>query len=159
MQELLGFTTRDIKVTPFGALIQEQNSSKLTKDHFKVVTKTKPTQQQAEDAIFAWKISKHLKSRSAVVAKDLATKAVIQSKPNSVVTGEIALDYACEATKDAVLALDGVIESPQIINSAIQARIGLIIDSGDGINSAQIIKLADKYSISIISTGIRNNKY
>ena len=159
LQELLGFTTKDIKITPFGALIQEQNRAKLTKDNFKVATKTKPSQQQAEDAIFAWKISKHLKSRSAIIAKDLATKAIIQARPNSIVTTEIALDYACEATKDAVLALDGVIESPQIINSAIQARIGLIIDSNDGMNSSEITKLADKYSISIISTGIRNNKY
>lgn len=41
----------DIKITPFGALVQEQNNSKLSKESFKVVTKTKPTQQQAEDAI------------------------------------------------------------------------------------------------------------
>ena len=35
----------DIKVTPFGALIEEQNLSKLSKETFKVVTKTKPTQE------------------------------------------------------------------------------------------------------------------
>ena len=50
LQEVLGFNTKDIKVTPLGYLIQEQNQSKLTKSSFKVAGKVKPTQQQAEDA-------------------------------------------------------------------------------------------------------------
>jgi len=159
LQELLGFNAKDIKVTPFGVLVQEQNQSKLSKDSFKVVTKTKPTQQQAEDAIFAWKISKYLKSKSAVVAKDLATRAIVQGKSNDIVTSEIAMDYACESSKEAVLALDGAIDSEETINAAIQGRIGLIIESGNSNNSEKFVKLADKYSLSIIHTNIRNYKY
>lgn len=159
LQEILGFSTKDLKVTPFGILVQEQNQSKLTKDSFKVVTKTKPTQEQAEDAIFAWKVSKHLKSQSAIIAKNLATKAIIQGKPNGAVTSELAMDYACENSKEAVLALDGVIENKETINAAIQGRIGLIINAGDSEYSKEIFKLADKYNISIIATKIRNNKY
>ena len=156
LQELLKFAAKDIKITPFGALVQEQNQSKLSKETFKVATKTKPTQEQAEDAIFAWKVSKHLKSKSAV---NLATKAIIQGKSNGVVTSELAMDYACEASKDAVLALDGTIENKETINAAIQGRIGLIIEAGDSKISEEIFKLADKYSIAMISTKIRNNKY
>lgn len=159
LQELLGFSAPDIKITPFGALVQEQNRSKLTKDTFKVVTKVKPTQQQAEDAVFAWKVSKHLRSKSAVIAKDLSTKAIIQGKTNGIATAELAADYACEASKDALLAVDGVIENKETINAAIQGRIGLIIEAGDGGMSDEIFKLADKYEISMIATKIRNNKY
>lgn len=159
LQELLGFDAKDIKVTPFGILVQDQNLSKLSKDSFKVVTKTKPSQQQAEDAIFAWKVSKYLNSKSAVVAKDLSTKAIVQGKSNGIVTSEIAMDYACESSKDAVLALDGVIENEETINAAIQGRIGLIIEAGNDVNSDKIIKLADKYNLALIHTNIRNNKY
>ena len=159
LQEILGFTAADIKVTPFGYLIQEQNLSKLTKSSFKVAGKTKPTQQQAEDAIFAWKVSKYTKSKSAVIAKDLAVKAIVQSRTNGIETAEFAMDIACENSKDAVMAVDGVIENEETINAAIQGRIGLIIEAGDGANSNKIAKLADKYNISIITTGLRNNKY
>ncbi len=159
LQELLGFNAKDIKITPFGALIQEQNHSKLTKDSFKVVSKIKPTQQQAEDAIFAWKVSKHLKSKSAVIAKDLATKAIVQSKTNDIICAELAMDYACESSKDAVLAVDCAIESIEAINAAIQGRIGLIIESGNSVKSKDICKLADKYELSMIATNIRNLKY
>lgn len=159
LQEILGFITKDIKVTPFGYLIQEQNLSKLTKDSFKIMGKTKPTQQQAEDAIFAWKISKHTSSKSAVIAKDLSTRAIIQNYTNGIETVEKAMDAACENSKDAVLAVDGVIENEEVIHAAIQGRIGLIIEAGNGEKSSQITKLADKYNISLIATGIRNYKY
>ncbi|MDE6138012.1 MAG: hypothetical protein K2F57_00915 [Candidatus Gastranaerophilales bacterium] len=159
LQEILGFNAVDIKLTPFGYIVQEQNQSKLTKSSFKVTGKSKPTQQQAEDAIFAWKISKYAKSKSAVIAKDLSVKAIVQGRTNSIEATEAAMDLACENTKDAVLAIDGVIENEEVINAAIQGRIGLIIEAGDGSNSTKIAKLADKYNITLITTGIRNNKY
>lgn len=159
LQELLGFNSKDIKVTPFGCLVQEQNFSKLTKSSFKVTGKTKPSQQQAEDAIFAWKISKYTKSKSAVIAKDLSTKAIVQGKSDNADAAECAMDIACENSKDAVLSLDGVIDSIETVHAAIQGRIGLIIEAGDGANSDKIAKLADKYEIAHISTGIRNNRY
>ena len=159
LQELLGFNTKAIKVTPFGYLTQSQNDSKLTKSTFKVAGKTKPTQQQAEDAIFAWKIAKYSQSRCAIIAKDLSTKAIIQGRTNLAEAVETAMDIACENTKEAVLAVDGAIENEEVVNAAIQGRIGLIIEANDGVNSEKITKLADKYEISLIKTGLRNNKY
>ncbi len=159
LHEVLGFEAKDIKVTPFGILVQEQNNSRLIKDSFSVVTKCKPTQEQVEDGIFAWKVAKHLTSQSAVIAKDLSTKAVIQCKSNGTIATEEAMDCACESSKDAVLVVDSVIENTQTINAAIQGRIGLIIESGDGKNSANVVKFADKYELAIIHTKIRNNKY
>lgn len=159
LQELLGFNAKDIKVTPFGYLVQNQNDSKLTKSTFKVAGKTKPTQQQAEDAIFAWKIAKYSQSKCSVIAKDLSTKAIVQGHTNLAEAVETAMDIACENSKEAALAVDGTIENEEVINAAIQGRIGLIIEANDGINSDKILKLSDKYEISLIKTGLRNNKY
>lgn len=46
---------KEVILTPFGALVQDRNNSELDKDMFKVVTREKPTAEQIEDAIFAWK--------------------------------------------------------------------------------------------------------
>lgn len=159
LHEIVGFSQHDIKVTPFGVLVREQNTSTLSKDSFNVVTKAKPTQEQAEDAIFAWKVAKHLRSCAAVVANDLSTKAIVQGKSNSVSAVESAMDIACEYSKDAVLAIDGVIDNLQTVNAAIQGRIGLIIEAGDGKKSQEVVKHADKYEMSMIFTKIRNNRY
>lgn len=159
LQEILGFNAKDIQVTPFGYLIQEQNTSKLTKSSFKTVGTVKPSQTQAEDAIFAWKISKYTKSKSVVIAKDLAVKAVVQGMTNEIEAAESAMNIACENSKDSVMSVDGVIENIETINAAIQGRVGLIIEAGDGENSEKIVKHANKYNIAIIRTGIRNNNY
>lgn len=159
LHEVVGFDAKDIKVTPFGILVQEQNKSMLSKEAFNVVTEIKPTGEQAQDAIFAWKIAKHLKSKSAVIASDLSTKAIVQGKPNSIVAVEKAMDMACEYSKDGVLAIDGVIDNPKVLNAAIQGRIGLIIEAGDDKNSQNVLKIADKYGLSMIFTKIRNVKY
>ena len=58
-----------------------------------------------------------------------------------------------------MLAYDSAIERKESINTAIQGRIGLIIESGDSKNSQDILKYADKYEIPMIFTKIRNNKY
>lgn len=159
LQELLGFYIEDIKVTPFGYLVEEQNHAKLTKSSFKVAGKIKPTQQMAEDAIFAWKVAKYTKSNSAVVAKDLSTKAIVQGASTQEISVESALDIACENAKEAVLAVDADVKSEETINAAIQNRIGLIIESGDTEISNKTVKLADKYNIVLIKTGIKNNRY
>ena len=159
LHEVQGFYNNDIKVTPFGILVQQQDNSKLSKENFKVVSVAKPTQEQIEDAVFAWKVSKHLKSCSAAVVKDLCIKAVVQGKPDTITACERAMDLSCENSKDSVLAVDEAISNTEVLNAAIQGRVGLIIEAGDSPNSANILKYADKYGISVIFTKIRNKRY
>lgn len=151
--------SEDIKITPFGVLIQQKNKSDLNKDLFKIVTKTKPTTEQIEDAVFAWKIAKYCNTDSALVAKDFTTLGIAQGHTNSASAIDSALQFACDGTKDAVIATDGIIYSQDSIYAAVQNRISLIIQSGGSKKDAEIIDLADKYGIAMIMTGIRNHKY
>ncbi len=137
-------------ITPFGTIIQEANKSELDKDMFKVVSKTKPTVEQIEDAIFAWKITKYLKSSSVVVAKNFQTHGLSQGLNSNAV--EFALNNACDNSKDAVLAIDIPLNIHDL-NVLIQDRISLVILPGV---SADVLKVADKYGISVITTGISN---
>ena len=159
LKDLKHICTQEIRVTPFGVLIQDKNNSELKKDLFKVVTKAKPTKEQVEDAIFAWKIAKYMKTDSAVVAKDFATLGISRGYTNHAAAIESALNYACDATKGAVLATDGAIYSQDAIYAAIQSRIGLIIHPGGSPKDSEIISLADKYELPIIVTGVRNHRY
>lgn len=145
--------SNSINVTPLGTLTQTPNLSELDKDSFKVVSKTKPTVEQIEDAVFAWKVAKHNISQSIVIAKDLKTTAIAQGLQNASV--EFALDYSCDSSKDAILASDMPITSHDI-NVASQGRIGLVIIP---YASKEIIDLADKYGMAIITTGITNILY
>ena len=156
LKEYRKLTVEEIIMTPFGALVQDRNNSELSKEMFKVVTKEKPTKEQIEDAIFAWKVAKHAKTNSAVIARDFKTTAIAQGQTNTLSAVESALNYACDTSKEAVLASDAVITAEDCIFAAVQGRINLIIQPGGSIKDAKIIETCDKYGISMITTGIRN---
>ena len=147
------YLSNDIKVTPLGTLTQSPNLSELTKDSFKIMSKVKPTVEQIEDAVFAWKIAKHASSQAIVVAKDLKTTAISQGLHSASV--EFALDYSCDMSKDAVLASDMPV-TVHDINVAAQGRIGLVILPSV---SADVITTVDKYNIALITTGMTNILY
>lgn len=154
-----GISNDEIKITPFGTLIQEQDKKELDKDTFKVVTKTKPTAEQIEDAIFAWKVAKHAKSNAIVIAKDFKTIAIGQGQTSRIASMEWALNYACDEAKDAVVASDGFFPAIDNIQAAVQCRIGLIIQPGGSIKDKEVIETADKYNLAMITTGIRHFKH
>ena len=153
LKDYKNYISNDIKVTPLGTLIQTPNLSELDKDLFKVVSKVKPTVEQIEDAVFAWKVAKHNNSQAIVIAKDLKTTAIAQGLQSASV--EFALDYSCDSSKDAILASDMAI-TVHDVNVASQGRIGLIIVP---FADKEVIAQADKYEIAMITTGFTNILY
>lgn len=153
LKDYKNYLSNEIQVTPLGTLTQTPNVSDLDKDLFKVVSKAKPTVEQIEDAVFAWKVAKHNNSQAIVIAKDLKTTAIAQGLQTASV--EFALDYSCDMSKDAILASDMPI-TVHDVNVASQGRIGLIIVP---FADKEVVAQADKYNISMITTGFTNILY
>ena len=158
LEEIKISTREEIKITPFGLLIQDADRGDFNKDTFKVVTKKKPTTEEIEDAIFAFKIAKHSKSKAVVLAKDFKMLSIAQGQTNFADACEWVMNYACDDTKNSVMAYDGKVETLDGIHIATQARISLIIQAGGAKNEKEIIKTCDKYEISMITTGITHYK-
>ncbi|UKI40943.1 MAG: bifunctional phosphoribosylaminoimidazolecarboxamide formyltransferase/IMP cyclohydrolase [Candidatus Melainabacteria bacterium] len=151
--------SKEIKITPFGTLVQSYDVKELDKDTFKVVTKTKPDKDVIEDLIFAWKIAKHVKSNAIVIAKDFKTLGISGGNTSRVESCEISLNKACDGAKDAVLASDGFFPAIDNIQYAAQGRIKAIIQPGGSIKDKDVIETADKYNIAMVTTGIRHFKH
>lgn len=159
LEDYKKISNEEVKITPFGVLIQSSDKKELDKDTFNVVSKVKPTTEQIEDAIFAWKVAKHAKSNAIVIAKDFKTLAIGQGQTSRICAMEWALDYACDGSKDAVIASDGFFPAIDNIQSAAQGRIALIIQPGGSIKDKEVIAEADKYKMAMITTGIRHFKH
>ena len=159
LEEYKNHLNREIRITPFGTLVQDTDKGELDKDSFKVVTKAKPTQEMVEDMIFAWKIAKHAKSNAIVVAKDFKAIGIGQGQTSRVDAFEIALNKACDGSKDAVVASDGFFPAIDNIHVAAQGRIAAIIQPGGSIKDEEVIQTADKYNIAMITTGIRHFRH
>lgn len=52
-----------------GILVQNVDDGVVSKKDLKVVTKKKPTPKQVNDALFAWRVGKYVKSNAIVYAK------------------------------------------------------------------------------------------
>lgn len=157
--EYKNYLSEEIRITPFGTLVQDMDRGELDKDNFKVVTKAKPTAEMVEDMIFAWKVAKHAKSNAIVIAKDFKTLGIGQGQTSRVDAFEIALNKACDSSKDAVAASDGFFPAIDNIHVAAQGRIAAIIQPGGSIKDEEVIKTADKYNIAMITTGIRHFRH
>lgn len=147
----------EINVTPFGVLVQSQDKKELDTKGFKVVSKAKPTAEQIEDAVFAWKVVKHAKSHAVVVVRDFKTIAISQGNTNKICAFEHAVDFSCNESKDAILATDGQILTVESINAAVQGRVGVIIQTGN--SPKNVIDTVNKYNLIMINTGISHIKY
>ena len=159
LKDFKKYLQKDIHVTPFGVLSQENNRANLNKNSFNIVTKVKPTKEQIEDAVFAWKISKYSRSNSVVIAKNFQTYAIAQGFISPIPAVEIALNIACDNSKDSILVSDTYLPTTDCINAAAQGRVALIVQPGGAKNEKAIIELADKYNIAMVLTGIKNYKH
>lgn len=153
LSEFKQYIPDNVVTTPFGTIVETVNKSELNKDTFKVESSTKPTVEQIEDAVFAWKVCKYIKSRGVVVSKGFKTTAIIQGVQGSAL--ELALDYSCDSSKDSVVAVDGVF-TPYDLNVAAQGRISTVILPSV---TKELVALANKYNIVLISTGFTNYQY
>lgn len=158
LEEVKISVSQELKITPFGVLEQDADRADFKKDSFKVQTKKKPEQEQLEDAIFAFKVAKYAKSNAVVIAKDFKTLSIGQGETSFAEACQGAMDYACDSTKDAVIATDSAISNIDVIHAAARGRIALIIQSGGTLNDKKIAEQCDKYEISMVTTGIEHFK-
>lgn len=158
-EQISNFVSQELKLTPFGALIQEKDTLELDPDKFKIVTKQKPTQEQIEDMVFAFKVAKHVKSNGIVVAKDLRTLGICGGQTSRVGAVEIAINRVCDSPKDAVLASDGFFPAIDNIHLAAQNRISAIIQPAGSIKDKEVIDTADKMGLVMATTGIRHFRH
>ena len=66
----------EIRQVTGGLLIQDRDSSRDEREDMEVVTERRPSEEEWADLLFAWRISRHVKSNAIVLARDLATLGI-----------------------------------------------------------------------------------
>lgn len=158
LEEVKISVREEVKITPFGILLQDADRGDFNKDTFKVVTKKKPTSEEIEDAIFAFKIAKHSKSKAVVIAKNFKMLSIAQGQTSFADACDWVMTYACDDTKGSVMAYDGIIDTVDGVHVATTGRVSLIIQAGNSYNEKEVIEACDKYEIGMITTGITHHK-
>ncbi|EGC35910.1 AICAR transformylase [Dictyostelium purpureum] len=155
------FTQPDIRTITGGALLQSPNpivlgSLEEATKNWKVVTDAKPTEQQMRDLLFAWRVSKHVKSNAIVLTKDETIVAIGAGQPNRHQSVDICMKVGGEKAIGSALASDAFFPFADSIDLAHQGKIGCIVQPGGSIRDQEVIDAANKYNIPMVFTGNRN---
>ena len=126
---------------------------------FTVPTKAKPTPEQMDELLFAWKACKAVKSNAIIITKDHATVGTGAGQPNRVNSARIAAEQAGEKAKGAVAASDAFMPFPDSLEVLIAAGVTAVIQPGGSIRDDQAIAAADAAGIPRVFTGHRHFRH
>ena len=145
-----------IKVIAGGFLVQAADDVVETPEEWRVVTEKQPTAAQLAELLFAWKVSKHVKSNAIVVTKNKTTLGVGAGQMNRVGSAKIALEQAGEAAKGGYLASDGFFPFDDSVRTAAQFGIEAIVQPGGSLKDQDSINAANELGLIMVLTGIRH---
>ena len=159
LMDLASVNEFDFKRISAGLLIQDKDINLDEIDKLKVVTKKKPTKNQLDSLIFAWKVVKHVKSNAIVLARGTRTVGIGAGQMSRVDSVIIAKRKSGKLSLNSCLASDAFFPKPDAIIQAARAGIKAIIQPGGSIADEEIIKACNKYKITMVTTGRRHFKH
>ncbi|MBN1551422.1 bifunctional phosphoribosylaminoimidazolecarboxamide formyltransferase/IMP cyclohydrolase [bacterium] len=141
------------------AFVQETDQFMDDSNHFTVVTDTKPSKDEMEDLLFAWRICKFVKSNAIVFAKNKATVGIGAGQVSRIDSVKIAAMKAQDRAQNAVMASDAFFPFRDGIDEAKKAGIKAVIQPGGSKRDNDAIQACNEFEISMIFTGCRHFRH
>ena len=151
-----------IKKVSGGILIQSDDTLIVPEANLKCVTKRKPSKDEINDLMFAWRVAKFVKSNAIIYAKNKQTIGIGAGQMSRVISAEIANLKAKEEgleVKGAVMASDAFFPFRDGIDKAASSGIAAIIQPGGSIRDEEVISAADENNIAMMFTSNRHFRH
>lgn len=145
-----------------GCLVQEEDKGMISEKELSFVTTLKPSEEEIQKALFAWKVCKHVKSNAIVITEGTQTIGVGAGQMNRIMAARIALEAASQQEKTnqvRVLASDAFFPFDDVVTLANEHEIKLIIQPGGSIRDQDSIDKCNQYGIKMIFTNMRHFKH
>ena len=145
-----------------GFLVQDKDTAIETASSLQNATIEEPSNDEIQDLLFANKISKHTKSNTIVLAKDLQLLASGTGQTSRVDALRQAIHKAKSFEfdlKGAVMASDAFFPFPDCVEIAHNEGIETVIQPGGSIKDKLSIDYCDANNMKMVFTGIRHFKH
>jgi phosphoribosylaminoimidazolecarboxamide formyltransferase/IMP cyclohydrolase len=160
---------RTIRNVAGGFLVQGRDNGHIAATDLKVVTKSKPSDQQIQDLLFAFTVCKHVKSNAIVYVKNGATVGIGAGQMSRIDSARIAHLKSKEAanaagltealTVGSVVASDAFFPFPDGLLVTAEAGAVAVIQPGGSIRDDDVIKAADEKGLAMVLTGMRHFRH
>jgi phosphoribosylaminoimidazolecarboxamide formyltransferase/IMP cyclohydrolase len=154
-----GIANLDFKRVAGGLLVESLDELGLDRGRLQVVTKRRPTLDELNDLLFAWRAVRHVRSNAIVLARNGATVGIGAAQASRQVSVEIAVRRAGDRAKTAVMASDAYFPFPDGIQLAAGAGVTAIVQPGGSIRDEMAIEVADRHHLAMVFTGKRHFRH
>jgi len=148
-----------VKHVSGGLLLQDADTGRIEESELDVVTWRPPTAAELRSLLFAWRISKHVKSNAIVYARDGQTLGVGAGQMSRVDAARFGAMKAVLPLAGCVAASDAFFPFPDGLETVVAAGATAIIQPGGSVKDQDVIAAADKLGIAMVFTGIRHFRH
>ena len=158
---------RDVKRVQGGLLIQDRDGDPEPREIMEAVTAREPSEGEWNDMLFAWTVSRRVRSTAIVIAKDGATLGIGAGQMSRVDSVRLAVEK-CRAARgadaEALLAGSAVAsdaffpfaDGPEL---AIEAGSTAVIEPGGSKNDGDVIAACDAAGVAMVFTKHRHFRH
>ncbi len=157
-----GRNAMDVKRVGSGLLMQTADNRELTLGEMKVVTKKQPTQEQLQDLLFAWKVTKYVKSNAIVFCKGGMTMGVgagQMSRLDSARIASIKAQHAGLSLAGTAVASDAFFPFRDGLDVVVEAGASCVIQPGGSMRDEEVITAADEHGVAMVFSGVRHFRH
>ena len=147
-----------------GLLLQDADNLRITPADLRTVTDRHPTPNELAALLFAWSVSKHVKSNAIVYARASSSTAfqTVGIGAGQMSRVDAARFGAIKATlplAGSVAASDAFFPFPDGLEAVVQAGATAVIQPGGSVRDPDVIAAANRLGIAMVFTGIRHFRH
>jgi phosphoribosylaminoimidazolecarboxamide formyltransferase / IMP cyclohydrolase len=152
----------DIRKVVGGVLAQDPDQHRIHPSELRVVTKRKPTDEEMQALLFAWRIAKHVKSNAIVYALGDRTLGIGAGQMSRVDSSKIAAMKAADAGFDlhgCAVSSDAFFPFADGLLEAVKVGATAVIEPGGSVRDEEVIQAANEHDVAMVFTGIRHFRH
>jgi phosphoribosylaminoimidazolecarboxamide formyltransferase / IMP cyclohydrolase len=145
-----------------GLLVQTPDCLAAEPGNWKCVTERAPTDEERRALVFAWRVTKHVKSNAIVFARDGVTVGVGAGQMSRVDSVKLAVTKARElkhSVEKTVVGSDAFFPFPDGVEEAARAGATAIVQPGGSVRDPEVIAAANRLGLAMMFTGVRHFRH
>jgi phosphoribosylaminoimidazolecarboxamide formyltransferase/IMP cyclohydrolase len=158
---------RDVKRVEGGLLIQDRDGDPEPREIMEAVTGNQPSEEQWQDMLFAWTVSRRVRSNAIVIAKGGATLGIGAGQMSRVDSVRLAVEKCREARgpeagdllSGSALASDAFFPFADGPELAIQAGTTAVIQPGGSKRDGEVIAACEQAGVAMVFTKHRHFRH
>ncbi|MEC7928707.1 MAG: bifunctional phosphoribosylaminoimidazolecarboxamide formyltransferase/IMP cyclohydrolase [Pseudomonadota bacterium] len=145
-----------------GLLIQDNDLAVITSEDLELVSERKPSKDEINNCLFAWKVCKFVKSNAIVYTKDNQTIGIGAGQMSRIDSAQIAASKAEERgfeTQGCSMASDAFFPFRDGIDAAAKIGITSVIQPGGSMRDQEVIDAANEAGMAMLFTRVRHFRH